>query len=74
MKKFLFLTVAVGMTLSLASCKKDYVCTCTYNDGSANQTIEVPINNAKKSDAEDACAASESVYKVIDANASCSLQ
>lgn len=37
--------------LALASCKKDYTCSCT-EDG---ETFNYPINNVKKKDAEKVC-------------------
>lgn len=57
MKKLLFV-FAIAAVGSLASCKKDYTCECTTTDSSGafeTVTTEYDINDAKKSDAEDAC-------------------
>jgi hypothetical protein len=43
------------VTLSMSSCKKDWTCTCTL----LGATSAIPINDATKSDAEDACSALE---------------
>jgi hypothetical protein len=52
MKKIVtIVAVALFGALVLPSCKKDYTCTCTI----AGQTTSSPINNAKKSDAKNAC-------------------
>ena len=52
MKK-VYMMLAV-CAIALASCKKDYTCSCTV----LGQTTETTIADAKKADAEDACAAS----------------
>jgi hypothetical protein len=49
MKKVLFAVAFVAF--ATVSCKKDYVCECTV----MGQTIDNPIENASKSDAEEAC-------------------
>lgn len=49
MKKVL--AIAVLGVFGLASCKKDYTCTCTY-DG---ETYTYQMNDVKKNDAKDAC-------------------
>lgn len=52
------LTIAfVGLAMiALTSCKKDYTCECTSTDSSGNSsTSSTTIENAKKSDAEEAC-------------------
>ena len=65
MKKVL---VAVALVAFFASCKKDYVCTCS----SPGDTDELfPIKDAKKSDAKDACSALNSL--AIIGGGSCSL-
>lgn len=56
MKKVLFVA-ALGM-LTLASCKKEYTCTCT--DGTGTVTTET----AKGKDATDACADASSVINL----------
>lgn len=65
MKKVLIGIFAIG-ALALTSCKKDYVCDCTItsstDDGAGNVTssttdLATPLNDYKKSDAEEACTA-----------------
>lgn len=73
MKKVLLFTFAVAMFAGLSSCSKDYTCTCNYNDGTTDQTTTVVYEGVKKDEAEEACTASEIAFKIIDANASCSL-
>ncbi|MCY7408970.1 MAG: hypothetical protein LH473_01730 [Chitinophagales bacterium] len=69
MKKLvLILAVAVVATTSLTSCKKDYNCTCT--DPFAGTTI-IPINNAKKDDANTICDTQNAFYALL--GGSCSL-
>jgi hypothetical protein len=55
MKKIATICVIALVTLSMSSCKKDWNCTCTL----AGTTSTIPINDATKSDAEDACSALE---------------
>ncbi len=69
MKKVLFALSAVAF-FSLASCKKDYTCECAVN----GDTMTLPIQDAKKGDAEDACDAAEVTYKNADPEASCELK
>lgn len=51
MKKILFMAIVI--VASLASCKKDRVCTCTYS-GSTTPEITT-YTNSKKSDAQSQC-------------------
>ena len=75
MKKALFVLMASGMFLGMVGCKKDYTCDCKVNFGlSTDSTFSFTYEGAKKSDAEDGCAAAETTYKLVDANASCSLK
>ena len=46
---------------AFASCKKDYTCSCTV----LGQTTDTTIPDAKKADAEDACAASSSAAAIL---------
>ena len=77
MKK-IFLFAGVLFLFSATSCKKDYTCSCTgYESTSGSLTITVsandyPIENAKKKDAEDACAELHTTYSAF--GASCSLK
>lgn len=66
MKKTLIVFSILAMVaIALSSCKKDYICECTYTSalGTPERT-EVPYNNSTKSQAEDACAN----YKLLGAN------
>ncbi|MBD3637294.1 MAG: hypothetical protein HUJ25_08085 [Crocinitomicaceae bacterium] len=55
MKKVLIFGLIVG-GFALTSCKKDWTCTCTSDDGQGNTTSSsTTIQNATKSDAEAAC-------------------
>ena len=49
MKK-VYMMLAV-CAIALASCKKDYTCSCTV----LGQTIDTTIPDAKKADAEEVC-------------------
>jgi hypothetical protein len=61
MKKILLVAAVAG--LSMASCKKDYTCTCTYTpQGGAAQTYTYPMKDVKKKDAKDACNSLGSVW------------
>ena len=53
MKKVLLIAAVAG--LSMVSCKKDYTCTCTYNDGSGTQTVTYQMKDVKKKDAKSTC-------------------
>lgn len=67
MKKAILLG-ALGV-FALASCKKDYTCTCKVNE----QSIKIPLTDYKKKDAEDACDAAKTTYSNADANTTCTL-
>lgn len=55
MKKLLFV-FAIAALGSLASCKKDYTCTCTTKvDGMDPVSTSQTWEDQKKSDAEEAC-------------------
>jgi len=57
MKK-IFLYLVVGAALTATSCKKDHVCSCTDTStqpGSAAQTYEITIKEARKADAANKC-------------------
>lgn len=75
MKKVLFMTAIFCGTLAFTSCsKKDYTCECTMpaSLGVAAQTTNIPITDAKKGDAEDACDASSATYAI--GGGSCTLK
>ncbi|MGV3609732.1 MAG: hypothetical protein ACO1N0_02210 [Fluviicola sp.] len=55
MKKLVLGFSAIAL-LSLASCKKDYNCECTYqNTGNTTIKEDKPINNATLKDAKNTC-------------------
>jgi hypothetical protein len=73
-KAFVVLFVAGAMATGLTSCKGDYTCSCTYEYiQGRDTTLVVPMNNVKKSDAEEACDLAQTTYQNADANASCTL-
>lgn len=53
----------------LSSCKKDYTCACTYD----STTVNMEYTDVKKKDAEDACSTQETLFKIVDPAASCSI-
>ena len=55
MKKLLL--VAVAGVFVLASCKKDYTCTCTFSGDFAGTPATSTTLHAKKADAKTACEA-----------------
>ncbi len=58
---FISIIIALFITCSLISCKKNYTCSCSYSGGALEgpQTISVEIANAKHNDAYNACEAEE---------------
>ncbi len=58
MKKLSMIAMGVVLVASLASCKKDYTCTCTWTDGSSSLSSSTTLH-AKKKDAESACEANQ---------------
>lgn len=64
--------VALGCIafFGLASCKKDYTCTCTTPDplGGADVVVKNEIPKAKKSDAETACDNFDTAAKLVGGN------
>lgn len=71
MKKFLYVLMAAGSLAAVTSCSKDYSCHCEYNNGTADSTFTVVYTDVKKSEAEEACTASQAALTIIDANATC---
>ena len=64
MKKVFAVVAVVAL---LASCKKDYTCTCT----AAGVTSSFEYKDVKKADAEDACDAQSTLFALT--GGSCSL-
>jgi|LakMenEpi03Aug12_release.lakeMendotaPanAssembly.Ray.scaffolds.fasta_scaffold4238223_1 hypothetical protein len=63
MKKIvLSLAVVAFAAVSFTSCKKDYTCSCSDPTG---DTQKIEIKDAKKADAEDACAASNTIWALV---------
>ena len=54
MKKILPFVAAIAM-LGAVSCKKEYTCTCTYDDGTGTSLTSTSTFEAKKKDAETIC-------------------
>ena len=69
MKKVLFFALVASIA-TLSSCKKDYTCACKDTAAGA---LNVEIKDAKKKDAEKACEAAQTTYKMSSSNATCSL-
>ena len=66
MKKVLLSVAAFALVATtMTSCKKDYDCVCTYNDGTSQQSITIPIKDVKKKDAKDACNSAGSIYVLV---------
>ena len=56
MKKLVLLSFALMTSAVLfTSCKKDYTCTCTYNDGSGTTISGDVTYHATKKKAKEAC-------------------
>lgn len=70
MKKILLIAAVALLFGSLASCKKDYVCTCT---GTEMGTLAIPLSGYTSKDAKTACDDTETTYKTGDATANCEL-
>lgn len=54
MKKSFLFVAALAFVASMSSCKKEYTCTCKYDQGGVSAEVSYTFE-AKKSDAEDAC-------------------
>jgi len=72
MKKLFLSAIVVFVATAFTSCKKDYTCECKFSQGTPD--INIPIEDAKKADAQDACDQAETTYKIADANANCTLK
>ncbi|MGF1565502.1 MAG: hypothetical protein ACFCUH_09045 [Flavobacteriales bacterium] len=57
MKPFLSTAVLLVVLLGFSSCKKDFTCTCTTNQGTNREVF----TNIKKVEAEDACQALDAI-------------
>lgn len=69
MKKFIAFFAMVAFAASVTSCKKDYTCECTDDDG---ETFKYEYKKVSKKDAEEACDASSSIWAL--GGGSCSLK
>ncbi len=72
MKKLILGAIVLFIAGASTSCKKDYTCEYKFTQGTPD--INIPLENAKKADAEDACDQAETTYKIADANANCTLK
>ena len=61
------LTILAGVffVFALASCKKDYTCTCTTDTAGVTSTATTTIENSTQSDAEEACEAGNTSATVL---------
>ncbi|RYD57982.1 MAG: hypothetical protein EOP56_06840 [Sphingobacteriales bacterium] len=73
MKKIASIAVIAIFAVGFTSCKKDYTCTCTWKVGNETKTQASAFGKQKKGDANDACDALETTYKMADPNAKCEL-
>ncbi len=71
-KSIAILSLVAFSTIFMSSCKKDYTCECVFTNGTP--TISLPIEKAKKGDAEDTCDAAKSTYTLADPAVSCKLK
>ena len=74
MKKALF--IAIFATVSLASCKKDRTCTCTFSSTDPSSTAStqvITIIDSKKGDAIKLCIKSTSTYGGYTDTSDCKL-
>lgn len=67
-RKIMIIGLAL-LTMGAVSCKKDYVCDChiDYEGGHEeghHSDEEIEINNASKSEAEEACEEQEGVFEM----------
>ena len=69
-KTTLFVFAAFVAAASFTSCKKDYTCECK---DSAGTVTNIPLKDATKSDATDACNVSDALYK-LGGGGSCTLK
>lgn len=53
MKKVLLIAVTLISISSMSSCKKDWICTCTYS--TTGDKTEYPIANSRRPEASLAC-------------------
>lgn len=68
-KSSLFAFAALIVAASFTSCKKDYTCECK---DSAGTVTSIPLKDASKTDATDACNVSDALYKL--GGGSCTLK
>lgn len=72
MKKILSFAVAGVFVLGMASCKKDYTCTC--KSASSTDELKYEYKGVKKKDAESTCDAQAASWKALGCtDCSCSI-
>jgi hypothetical protein len=72
MKKVFTLMFVASLAFGAVSCSKDYTCECAAAGALPAQTL--PIADASKSEATEACDALETTRKAFDATATCELK
>ncbi len=70
MKKLILLAAVAVFAVVATSCKKDYTCTCTFEDG---EKLVLPAGKTTKSKAKDSCSAAQTTYSNVDPKVSCSI-
>lgn len=63
--KNLLLPIAIVALFALSSCTKEYTCTCVQEVAGFDPVTTMTTFEAKKSDAEDSCAALDAVSSAI---------
>ncbi len=72
MKKIILFGAVAVFALSLASCSKDYTCTCTFSSGGDPEAFVYP--KSSKKNAEEACKKQQTTIQGMGAaDASCSI-
>lgn len=73
--KLLFLAMLFAVSFSLSSCKKNYVCLCTWMDGNDQETSSDVYPDVTRGDANDACDTRQSaLINAGNTEVSCNIQ
>lgn len=68
MKKLALVSVLIAFVS--VSCRKDYTCSCEFDD---DTTIDKELLKIRKKDAEENCSAIEATYRHADTTVTCSI-